>query len=67
VFDAPERSVRGRTITHAFHFALPPGAQPAVAGGDDADRAQWVPLPRLREMEEQVFEDHYHIVRRFAG
>jgi bifunctional NMN adenylyltransferase/nudix hydrolase len=67
VFDAPDRSVRGRTITHAFHFELPAGAQPAVSGRDDADRAQWVPLPRFLEMEEQVFEDHYHIVRLFVG
>lgn len=67
VLDAPGRSVRGRTITHAFHFELPPGAQPAVAGGDDADRAQWVPLARFLDMEEQVFEDHYHIVRLFVG
>jgi bifunctional NMN adenylyltransferase/nudix hydrolase len=67
VVDAPDRSVRGRTITHAFHFELPAGEPPAVAGSDDADHAQWVPLPRFHEMEEQVFEDHYHIVRLFAG
>jgi bifunctional NMN adenylyltransferase/nudix hydrolase len=67
VFDAPDRSVRGRTITHAFYFELPAGAPPAVAGSDDADRAEWVPVARFLEMEEQVFEDHYHIVRRFIG
>jgi bifunctional NMN adenylyltransferase/nudix hydrolase len=67
VFDAPDRSVRGRTVTHAFHFELPPGPLPAVEGSDDAERAQWVPLARFLEMEEQVFEDHYHIVRLFVG
>jgi bifunctional NMN adenylyltransferase/nudix hydrolase len=67
VFDAPDRSVRGRTVTHAFYFELPPGPLPAVQGGDDAERAQWVPLARFLDMEEQVFEDHYHIVRLFVG
>jgi bifunctional NMN adenylyltransferase/nudix hydrolase len=67
VFDAPDRSVRGRTVTHAFYFELPPGPLPAVHGSDDAERAQWVPLARFLEMEEQVFEDHYHIVRLFIG
>jgi bifunctional NMN adenylyltransferase/nudix hydrolase len=67
VFDAPDRSVRGRTLTHAFHFELPPGETPRVSGGDDANLAEWVPLARFLEMEDQIFEDHYHIVRLFIG
>jgi bifunctional NMN adenylyltransferase/nudix hydrolase len=63
IFDAPHRSLRGRTITHAFRFDLDAPARPAVAGGDDAADAQWIPLERLARMETQVFEDHYHIVR----
>lgn len=63
VFDAPHRSLRGRTITHAFRFDLDTPVRPAVAGGDDAADAQWIPLERLARMEAQVFEDHHHIVR----
>jgi bifunctional NMN adenylyltransferase/nudix hydrolase len=67
VFDAPDRSVRGRTITHAFYFELPAGQHPAVCGSDDAAHAEWIPLARFFEMEEHLFEDHYHIVRLFIG
>ncbi|MDR3004455.1 MAG: bifunctional nicotinamide-nucleotide adenylyltransferase/Nudix hydroxylase [Acidovorax sp.] len=72
VFDHPDRSLRGRTITHVH--ALDLGADlplPAVVGGDDAARAEWVPESALAGMEGQFFEDHFHIVRRcmarFAG
>jgi bifunctional NMN adenylyltransferase/nudix hydrolase len=67
VFDAPYRSLRGRTITHAYAFALHDGALPSVAGGDDAADARWVPLARFHAMEAQMFEDHYHIARFFLG
>ena len=63
-FDAPHRSLRGRTITHAFRFDLSATEQPQVAGGDDAAEAQWTPLERFAGMESQMFEDHYHIARR---
>jgi bifunctional NMN adenylyltransferase/nudix hydrolase len=64
VFDAPHRSLRGRTITHAFRFDLPAGQRPEVAGADDAADAQWVPLQRFAQMEPEIFEDHFHIVQR---
>jgi len=67
VFDAPHRSLRGRTITHAYAFALRDGELPSVAGGDDAVDARWVPLARFHAMEAQMFEDHYHIARFFLG
>jgi bifunctional NMN adenylyltransferase/nudix hydrolase len=67
VFDAPDRSLRGRTITHAFHFAFPSGELPAVKGGSDASRAQWVRLAEALAMGEQFFEDHLDIVRHFVG
>jgi bifunctional NMN adenylyltransferase/nudix hydrolase len=63
-FDAPHRSMRGRTITHAFRFDLSAAERPAVAGGDDAAEAQWTPMERFAGMESQMFEDHYHIARR---
>ena len=67
VFDHPERSLRGRTITHAFHFEFPSGELPAAKGGSDAAKARWFPLADLPAMEAQMFEDHFYIVERFVG
>ncbi|MBW8851272.1 MAG: bifunctional nicotinamide-nucleotide adenylyltransferase/Nudix hydroxylase [Xanthomonadales bacterium] len=67
VFDHPERSLRGRTITHAFHFEFPTGDLPDVRGGDDADKARWVPVSQALEMGPQLFEDHLHILEYFLG
>jgi len=67
VFDRPDRSQRGRTITHAYFFEFPSGELPPVKGGDDAAKARWVPLAEFFEMESQVFEDHYGIVSSFLG
>ena len=67
VFDHPDRSQRGRTITHAFHFEFAGGALPPVRGGDDAAKAQWLPLAEALNLEEQFFEDHHHILQHFLG
>jgi bifunctional NMN adenylyltransferase/nudix hydrolase len=67
VFDHPERSLRGRTITHAFHFEFPVGELPPVKAGDDADHAQWLPISVAMEMEAHYFEDHFHILEHFIG
>jgi bifunctional NMN adenylyltransferase/nudix hydrolase len=67
IFDAPHRSLRGRTITHAFRFDLPAGTAVAVQGGDDASAARWVPLAQLDAMESDMFEDHFHIARRMLA
>jgi|CXWL01.1.fsa_nt_gi bifunctional NMN adenylyltransferase/nudix hydrolase len=67
VFDHPERSMRGRTITHAFHFEFPAGELPVVKGGDDADKARWFPLADALDMGPQLFEDHLHIIEYFVG
>lgn len=67
VFDHPERSARGRTITHAFHFDFPAGELPQVRGGDDADKARWIPVSEALEMSPQLFEDHLHILEYFLG
>jgi bifunctional NMN adenylyltransferase/nudix hydrolase len=63
-FDAPHRSLRGRTITHVFRFDLPAGQRLDVAGGDDAADAQWMTLERFARMEQETFEDHFHIAHR---
>jgi bifunctional NMN adenylyltransferase/nudix hydrolase len=61
-FDHPERSLRGRTITHAVRIDLGPGPLPAVRGGDDASHALWLPLARVLEHPEELFEDHADII-----
>ncbi|MCF7221612.1 bifunctional nicotinamide-nucleotide adenylyltransferase/Nudix hydroxylase [Marilutibacter chinensis] len=67
VFDHPERSQRGRTVTHAFHFDFPAGDLPPVRGGDDADKARWYPVSEALEMGPQLYEDHLHILEFFLG
>ncbi len=65
VFDAIERSTRGRTITHAFKIVLPDGELPKVKGQDDAEKARWVPIS---ELDSSVcYEDHYEILQHFVG
>jgi bifunctional NMN adenylyltransferase/nudix hydrolase len=65
VFDAIDRSPRGRIITHAFHIQLPDGELPKVKGSDDAEKARWVPIAEVRS--EECFEDHYEILQHFLG
>ncbi len=65
VFDAIDRSARGRTITHAFHIELSDGELPKVKGQDDAEKARWVPIAEVRS--EDCFEDHYEIIQHFLG
>ena len=65
VFDAIDRSPRGRIITHAFHIVLPDGELPKVKGSDDAEKARWVPIAEVKS--EDCFEDHYEILQHFVG
>lgn len=65
VFDAIDRSARGRTITHAFHIVLPDGELPRVKGSDDAEKARWVPIAEVRS--DECFEDHWEILQHFLG
>jgi bifunctional NMN adenylyltransferase/nudix hydrolase len=65
VFDHPARSRRGRTITHAHHFALPGNSLPRVQGADDAQAARWTPLAELPRLLSQLFDDHYQILDHF--
>ena len=61
VFDAPGRSLRGRTITHAGLFILREKTLPKVRGSDDAEKAKWVPISEFYEMSDQMYEDHFSI------
>lgn len=67
VFDDPERSLRGRTITHAFLIELPVGDLPKVRGSDDAEKAFWVPVAEVKANKSKIFEDHYQIICALTG
>ncbi len=64
-FDDPHRSPRGRTITTAFHIALPSQKTlPQIKAASDAKKAVWVSLNSLDPT--QMFEDHFHIINYFV-
>lgn len=65
VFDHPDRSLRGRTITHAHYFDLKADTLPEVRGDDDAASATWVPVAELKALEEMFHDDHFHILNDF--
>lgn len=65
VFDHPQRSMRGRIITHAFLIHLKnERSLPKISGSDDADKAVWVPLDVLDGSK--LFEDHGSIIRKMV-
>jgi len=64
-FDAVDRSTRGRTITKAFLIQLDDSQPlPKVKGSDDASHAEFIPLAKFYDIPEQMYEDHYHIIRK---
>jgi len=67
VFDHPDRSQRGRTITHAHHFDLGERELPEVRADDDAAAVEWVPVAALAAMENRFFDDHFHMLDHFLG
>lgn len=67
VFDHPERSLRGRTITHAFLYDLKYGDLPNVKGMDDAEKSFWCPIADVLANEHLFFEDHWHIIFNFIN
>jgi len=67
VFDHPDRSQRGRVITHAHHFDLGARRLPEVSGSDDAMSASWVPIGELAALEDRFHDDHFHILDSFLG
>jgi bifunctional NMN adenylyltransferase/nudix hydrolase len=66
-FDVPDRSLRGRTITHVFHFDLPGDAQPRVEAADDAAQVEWMPVQAALQQQQQFFEDHFDILESFLA
>jgi bifunctional NMN adenylyltransferase/nudix hydrolase len=69
LFDDPDRSLRGRTITQAFLIELDGGDAklPRVKGRDDAAEAKWFPVSEAVDMTEQLFEDHNSIIKMMTG
>lgn len=67
VFDHPDRSLRGRTITHTFYFDLGNASPPSVQGGDDAALARWMPIAELPALEAHFLDDHFHMLDHFLG
>lgn len=66
VFDDPDRSARGRTITHAYLFELPKKEDLyRVIGSDDAERADWYSLASLSTTD--FMEDHAFIIQEMLG
>lgn len=60
-FDDPYRSERGRIISGAFIFELPPAfSLPEVRGTDDAQHAFWKPLADIDPTK--MFDDHAFII-----
>ncbi len=66
-FGSPNRSLRGRTITHAFLINLGSGPLPYVKGDDDADKAFWMPFREVMLRESEFFDDHWHIITHFVN
>lgn len=66
-YDHPGRSLRGRTITTAFHIDLNDKTLPKVKGADDAAKAKWVPLNEFIRSQNEMYEDHYHIITDLLG
>lgn len=61
VFDHPDRSTRGRTITHCFLFKLddtkPLPKTKAQVG--EVRKLQWVPIEEAKRCTDKWFEDHH--------
>jgi len=67
IFDYPARSLRGRTITHAFHLKvdLIESEMPSVKSGSDANEVRWMEFSEIAEKQDMFFEDHFHIINSF--
>ncbi|WP_440615366.1 bifunctional nicotinamide-nucleotide adenylyltransferase/Nudix hydroxylase [Cysteiniphilum sp. 6C5] len=64
VFDHPDRSLRGRVITHLGLIILPQKELPQVTAQDDAKATKWVKLDDvLEKMSALLMDDHYQIIK----
>lgn len=65
VFDDPNRSSRGRTITHAGLFLLPNDLSLKLHAADDAIDVVWMTFNELENKRSLMFEDHFQIIHYF--
>ncbi len=65
VFDHPQRSQRGRTITHTHYFVLNQENLPEISAADDAAEAVWVAISQLPELEAEFSDDHFQMLNYF--
>jgi bifunctional NMN adenylyltransferase/nudix hydrolase len=65
VFDAPNRSSRGRMITTCHHWIGTGKVLPQVIGADDAAEAFWMPIDQIYANKRNFFSDHYYIITKF--
>lgn len=66
MFDDVNRSLRGRTVTMAYHFQLPEADKlPKVVGSDDLSHAAWYPISAVDPTT--MYEDHYFIRNYFTS
>jgi 8-oxo-dGTP diphosphatase len=63
VYDTPGRDPRGRYVSAAYAIVLPQMVD--VAGGDDADRTEWVPVTEA--LSRTLAFDHNVILRDAAA
>lgn len=73
VADMPNRSQRGRTVSHVFVFKIERRSEENIdyilsamniQAGDDAERANWYSIADLKDPKhyENMFEDHHDII-----
>lgn len=67
IFDDPKRSARGRTITEVRKIVLYDSVLPKIKGADDAEKAKWIAIEEVRDLQAEMFEDHFHIITTFLG
>lgn len=67
VFDHPDRSQRGRTITHGYFFDLGDRELPQVRADDDAEAVEWTPIAAICAREDQFLDDHFQMLEHFLG
>lgn len=66
-FDHPERSLLGRVITHGGIVYLKDKTLPKVYAEDDAKKAYWLELSKVKAMPNCFFDDHFQIIQSFLN
>ena len=66
LFDDPNRSLRGRSLTQAYHIDLGQDTKlPKIKASSDAKEVKWCPIAAVPTS--QMFEDHAHIIDFFTN